>query len=40
MTHNLISDGVKGTIEAKNISYEYQNNKYLGAEFTIKLILS
>ncbi len=37
MTYNLIVDGMGGTIEAKNTSYEYKGKKYTGAEFTISL---
>jgi signal transduction histidine kinase len=38
MTHQLIVDGMNGTIEAKNINYEYKNKKYKGAKFTIKFL--
>ena len=37
MTYSLIVDGMKGTISVKNINYEYKNNQYIGAEFTIVL---
>ena len=37
MTYNLLIDGMGGTIEAKNTNYEYENEKYEGALFTIKL---
>lgn len=37
MTYNLIVDGMKGTIEANNISYEYENKNYKGTEFIISL---
>ncbi|MEA3352720.1 MAG: ATP-binding protein [Campylobacterota bacterium] len=40
MTYNLIVEGMDGTIEAANISYEYQQKNYKGAIFTIKLPLS
>ena len=39
MTYNLIVDGMNGTIEANNLSYEYDGKEYVGAEFTIKLPL-
>ena len=39
MTYNLIIDGMNGTIEVNNVSYEYENNKYKGAQFTISLPL-
>ncbi len=35
MTYNLIVDGMGGTIEANNKSYEYDGNNYSGAEFII-----
>ena len=37
MTYNLIVDGMKGIIEAHNVSYKYNNNEYIGAEFKINL---
>jgi len=37
MTYTLISEGMNGTIEAKNISFKYNNKNYTGAEFIIKL---
>jgi len=37
MTYKLIVEGMNGTIEANNISYEYQNKNYTGAEFIITL---
>ena len=37
MTYHLITEGMKGTIKAHNISYEYNNTKYIGAEFLICL---
>ena len=40
MTYNLIVDGMNGTIEANNVSYEYENKTYTGAEFTITLPLN
>ncbi|MEA3554083.1 MAG: ATP-binding protein, partial [Campylobacterota bacterium] len=36
-TYNLIKDGMDGTIEVKNVNYEYENIKYSGAEFIITL---
>ena len=40
MTHNLIVDGMGGIIEAYNVNYIYESNKYRGAEFKITLPLS
>jgi len=37
MTYNLIVEGMNGTIEANNVSYIYDKNKYTGAEFIISL---
>ena len=37
ITYNLIVDGMEGKIEVKNINYEYQDEKYAGAEFIITL---
>ena len=37
MTYNLIVEGMKGTIEASNVSYEYNEYNYIGAEFLISL---
>ncbi|MCK5111708.1 MAG: hypothetical protein KAQ94_09330 [Arcobacteraceae bacterium] len=37
MTYNLIADGMHGTIEANNVEYEYKDQSYTGAEFTITL---
>jgi PAS domain S-box-containing protein len=39
MTYKLITDGMKGTITASNVNYEFNNKKYKGAKFTIKLPL-
>ena len=39
MTHNLIADGMDGTLEAYNVNYIYESNKYRGAEFKITLPL-
>ena len=40
MTYNLIVDGMKGTIEAHNVSFEFENKSYDGTEFIISLPLS
>ncbi len=40
MTHNIIVDGMKGTVEAINKTYKYEDKKYTGAEFTISLSMS
>ena len=37
MTYNLIVDGMKGKVEVNNVSFEYENKKYVGAEFKIIL---
>ena len=37
MTHNLIVDGMHGTIVANNVTYVHQGKEYTGAEFTITL---
>ena len=37
MTYNIITDGMDGTIEAINQTYEYENKEYTGAEFIITL---
>ena len=37
MTYKLIVEGMNGTIEAKNVTYKYENTQYTGAEFTIEL---
>ncbi|MCK5295230.1 MAG: sensor histidine kinase [Arcobacteraceae bacterium] len=39
MTYSLITDGMKGSIVTNNIEYEYKNNSYKGAIFTITLPL-
>lgn len=39
MTYNLIMNSMKGSIIAKNIDFSYQDKKYLGAEFIIKIPL-
>ena len=37
MTYKLIDEGMHGKIEAHNVSFEYENELYKGAEFTITL---
>ncbi len=37
MTYKLIVEGMSGTIEAKNVNFEYEDNEYMGAEFRIIL---
>ena len=37
MTYQIINQKLNGTIEAKNVSYKYNNKFYKGAEFMIKL---
>ena len=39
MTYNLIVDGMGGTIESSNVTYEYKGKEYKGAEFKISLPL-
>ncbi len=39
LTHTLIVDGIKGFIEANNVTFEYEDKKYKGAEFIITLPL-
>ena len=39
MAYSLIVDGMGGTIQANNISYEYKDKKYFGAKFIIELPL-
>lgn len=39
MSYNLIVDGMKGSIEANNVNFEYDGIDYTGAELTIKLPL-
>ena len=39
MTYNLIVDGMKGSIIASNTSYNFEDNDYMGAVFTITLPL-
>ncbi len=40
ITYNLIVDGMNGTIEANNVKFKYNGNKYTGAEFVISLTMS
>ena len=40
MTYNMITSSMNGHIEVKNSKYTYENNKYIGAEFTITLPIS
>jgi len=37
MTHNLIVDGMGGTVSVSNQTYTYKDKKYIGAEFVISL---
>ena len=37
MTYNLIVEGMKGTIDVKNVKYIYNNNEYSGAKFSISI---
>ena len=40
MTYNLIVNGMKGSIIAKNVTFEYENESYVGVEFIISLPVS
>ncbi len=40
MTYTLITSGMNGTIDAKNVEYIYNEQEFKGAEFTITLPLS
>ena len=40
MTYMLIIDGMKGSIKANNVEFEYDGQKHNGAEFTISLPLT
>ena len=40
MAYNLIIDGMGGTIEVKNVNFEYNGKNFTGAEFTICLPIS
>ena len=37
MTYNLITEGMGGTIEVSNTTFEYNNKNYKGAQFIIEL---
>lgn len=37
MTYNLITEGMKGTIQAKNVSFNFERQSYHGAKFIITL---
>lgn len=37
MTYTLITEGMNGTLDVNNVSYEYNGNDYVGAEFVISL---
>lgn len=37
MTYQIITKQMKGSLSVKNSTYEYNKNKYEGAEFTIKI---
>ena len=39
MTHNLIVNKMNGTIEAKNVEFDFNDKHYKGAEFNIKIPL-
>ena len=39
MTHDLIVEGMNGSINAKNVSYNYDKNEQTGAEFRIEIPL-
>ena len=39
ISYNLIVDGMKGSIEAQNVDYQYEGKNYTGAEFTVTLPL-
>ncbi len=38
-TYNLIVNSMRGTIDVKNVNYEYNNRNYTGAEFIVTLPL-
>ena len=40
MTYNLIVESMKGSIEATNVSFKYDEKNYIGAEFIIKIPLN
>ncbi len=37
MTYNLITDGMKGSIEASNVNFDYDGKSYYDAQFFICL---
>ncbi len=37
MSYNFVVKGMNGTIEAKNVNYEYGNKNYKSTEFKITL---
>jgi len=37
MTYNIIVDGMKGSIEARNVSFTHNKKDYKGVEFKIHL---
>ena len=37
MTYKLVTEGLQGKIEAKNVEYSYENEKQKGVEFTIEI---
>ena len=37
MTYNIIVDGMDGNIIATNETYQYEDNQYTGAVFTISI---
>ena len=39
MTHQIIENNMKGSLQAVNRTYDYENQKFKGAEFIIKLPL-
>ncbi|MEA3314950.1 MAG: hypothetical protein U9Q30_03770 [Campylobacterota bacterium] len=39
MTYNLITESMKGSIEAINKNYTFNNKEYKGVEFTITIPL-
>jgi len=39
MTHQIIEKNMKGSVEASNVTYSYQNIQYTGAQFVITLPL-
>ncbi|MCK5110611.1 MAG: HAMP domain-containing histidine kinase [Arcobacteraceae bacterium] len=37
MTQSIITKHLNGKISVENVKYEYENQKYIGAEFIIKI---